>query len=578
MSQVLPTATARRSWRELGRLALGHRRLAVGAVIMTVLASTCSVIVPILLGRVVDLVVDGGTMTGLAILVGQVVVAALAAGVLTGWASRFCDQLGVTMAAQLREQVIERSLTLDPTLLERAGTGDVTSRVTGDVQVINDSVRLAAGVFMSLVTVILTAVGFASLDWRLACAFLAVFPVYFFSLRWYLPTSAPQFAGQLQANAVRTRTVLSSLHGTSTVHAYGMEGRHTTMIDGASRKAIDATLRVIRTFLKFSITMNGAEAVGLGALLGTGFLLVRADLVTVGAVTAAALMFHRLFGPLGMLLMSFNDVQLAGAALARLVGIVDLPEPPQRPQRPMPDRAAIEGKAVVHAYIPGVPVLDGVDVRVPAGQSLAVVGESGAGKTTLAAILGGVFPTTSGRVMIGDDELDDLDPPQLRRRVGVVTQEVHTFVGELREDLRLADPEADDERLMAAVREVGAEGWVRALPDGLSTRVGEGEHQLGAAQAQQIALARVVLADPPIVILDEATAEAGSAGARELEASARAVIAGRTAIVVAHRLTQARECDQIAVMADGQIIEYGSHDTLVSAGGTYAELWAAWDR
>jgi ATP-binding cassette, subfamily C, bacterial len=221
-------------------------------------------------------------------------------------------------------------------------------------------------------------------------------------------------------------------------------------------------------------------------------------------------------------------------------------------------------------------VLHDVTVDVPAGTSLAVVGESGAGKTTLAAVLGGVFPATSGGIRIGDDPMDALDPVRLRRLVGVVTQEVHVFTGRLAEDLRLALPEASDEQLWSALRLTGAAEWVEALPERLETRVGEGEHALSAAQAQQLALTRIALVDPPVVILDEATAEAGSAGARALETSAAAVLAGRSAIVVAHRLTQAQACDRIAVMTEGRIIESGSHDELVGSGGTYAQLWAAW--
>jgi ATP-binding cassette subfamily C protein len=187
-----------------------------------------------------------------------------------------------------------------------------------------------------------------------------------------------------------------------------------------------------------------------------------------------------------------------------------------------------------------------------------------------------VFPATSGQVSIGGVPVGELDPVQLRERVGVVTQEVHVFSGPFRDDLRLVRPDASDDDLHAALRMVGAHRWVAALPDGLDTQVGEGHHKLTAAQAQQVALARIVLADPPVVILDEATAEAGSAGARELEQSARAALAGRTAVVVAHRLTQAQECDRVAVMADGRIVEQGTPADLVAAGGAYARLWEAW--
>ena len=268
-----------------------------------------------------------GDGTRLALLVGLLVVAALASGVLTAVSRRYSDQLGMTMAADLREQVIDKALRMDSATLERAGTGDVTSRVTEDVELVNTSVRVASGVFTSLVTVVLTVVGFATLDWRLALAFLLVFPVHAFGLRRFLPAAGPLYAKERAAAGQRTQQVMNVLHGAPTVHAYGMEARQTAVVETFSRRAVDAVLTATRAFFRFAITMNIAEAVGLVSVLTTGFFLVRADQVTVGAVTAAALLFHRLFGPLGTLLMSFNDIQSAGAALTRLVGVTDLPVP-----------------------------------------------------------------------------------------------------------------------------------------------------------------------------------------------------------------------------------------------------------
>lgn len=572
---ALPIATGRRAAAKLWHQVLRFKKLAWAALLLTMLAAAAGVVVPLLLGEVVDIVLADNSAR-LAVLVVLLVVAALASGVLTAVSRRYSDQLGMTMAADLREQVIDKALRMDSATLERAGTGDVTSRVTEDVELVNTSVRVASGVFTSLVTVLLTFVGFMSLDWRLAMAFLLVFPVHWFGLRRFLPAAGPLYAKERSAAGERTQQVMNVLHGAPTVHAYGMEARQTAVVETSSRRAVDAVLTATRAFFRFASTMNIAEAVGLVSVLTAGFFLVQADQVTVGAVTAAALLFHRLFGPLGTLLMSFNDIQSAGAALTRLVGVADLPVPAPGPPRSKPAEADLVATGVSHSYLAGEPVLHEVSVSVPAGRSLAVVGESGAGKTTLAAILGGVFPATSGQVRIGGLPVDDLDPVQLRERVGVVTQEVHVFAGAFRDDLLLVRPSASDEELHAALTVVGADRWVQALPDGLDTQVGEGHHKLTAAQAQQVALARIVLADPPVVILDEATAEAGSAGARELESSARAALHGRTAVVVAHRLTQAAECDVVAVMADGRIVEQGRPEDLVAAGGAFATLWEAW--
>ena len=572
---TLPTAAGRRTWQVVGGIARRSPGLLLASVISSLLAAGLSVLAPYLLGSVVDLVIDKGSYRSLLELIGLIVLVAIAGAIATRASYALVGRLAADVLAELREEVMDRALTADARLLERAGTGEVTARVTSDVAQVSESANQLVMLSSSILTVLATAVGFLTLDWRLALAFGCVLPVYILALRWYLARAPRLYAAERAAVGRRGTALLSSISGAETVHAYGVEARHTKKINKASRSAIDASLRAFRTLQSFMNTMNLAEAVGLGALLLVGFVLVGHNTVTVGAVTAAALMFHRLFGPLGFLLMVFDDVQAAGAALARLVGVADLDAPQTKPIRPMPDVAGIQGHGVGHAYDEH-PVLHDVDLVARPSQRIAVVGASGAGKTTLAAILAGVFAAESGRVSIGDDPLSELDPTQLRARVKLVSQEVHVFTGTLADDLRLALPQATDDQLLQALRQVGADGWVRALPDGLVTTVGEGAHQLTAAQAQQLALARVVLTDPPVVILDEATAEAGSAGARELEESARATLAGRTAIVVAHRLSQAQDCDLIIVLDQGRVVEQGSHPELLAARGAYARMWQAW--
>ncbi|MCM3925466.1 ABC transporter ATP-binding protein/permease, partial [Frankia sp. AiPs1] len=231
-----------------------------------------------------------------------------------------------------------------------------------------------------------------------------------------------------------------------------------------------------------------------------------------------------------------------------------------------------------YAYLPGQEVLHGVSFDVPAGGSVALVGGSGGGKTTLAKLLAGVHPPTAGTIRVGGSGGGGTgtDPLTLRATVALVTQEVHVFAGTLAEDLRLAAPRASEAELWNALAAAGAADWVAALPDGLDTVVGDGGLDLDPARAQHLALARLQLADPAVAILDEATAEAGSSGARQLEAAAQRVLAGRTSIVVAHRLSQAADADLILVLDDGHVVERGSHADLLAASGRYAQLWRTW--
>ncbi|MFY1619740.1 ABC transporter ATP-binding protein [Micromonospora sp. WMMD736] len=572
---ALPIATGRQSLTLLARVLISHRATAVAALLWTVLSAAATVAAPLLLGWLVDAVRAGRGphATGLTVGLGAVVLAGAAA---TALALRATEHLGAHVAADLRVQAVHRTLELPPAVLENAGRGEVASRVTEDLENVVTSVPLVAEVLRALITVLLSAAGFLALDWRLALAFLVVFPIYALSLRAYLPRAALLYAQERSLAAERGRVLLEALHGRDTVSAYRMAALQTRRLATASGDNLAASLRAARSFLWFSKSMNAAEAIGLSAVLLTGYWLVRADLVTVGAVTAAALLFHRLFTPLGTLLLSFDDVQRAQASMARTAGVLLVPGPiAGRRERPgTPGTVAVSVRGLRHAYGGEPDVLAGIDLDVPAGTSLALVGGSGAGKTTVANLIAGTFPARAGRITLtGPDTsvgVADLDPAVLRDWVGLVSQETHVFTGTLRDNVTYAAPDADDARLRSALVAVGARDWVSR--DLLDTAVGP----LPPARAQQLALARLLLRDPPVVVLDEATAEAGSAGAGDLDRAAAALIEGRTAVVIAHRLTQARACDRIALLEAGTIVEFGTHDDLIARGGAYTALWSAW--
>ncbi len=577
---LLPIAGPRESWSWLFAQLRHHLLLAVGTLLIGIVAAAAAVLPAYIFGELVDRVRGHESAASIVTISIVLIVAAAVGGVSTGAATYLTSSLGETVLATLRERVVQRALALPTAVIEKAGKGDLLSRIGDDVNTIGRAVTdVLPKVISSLLVAVLGIVAMAGLDWRLGLAGLVAVPLYVLGLRWYLPRSAPAYADQRKAVAARSQALMESMVGARTVHAYGLERRHLTEIDAAAVRARDLSIGIVTLFTRFVGRTNRAEFVGLSVVLIVGFVLVREDLITVGGATAAALLFHRLFDPVGTVLHSFDEVQSAGAGLARLVGVVGIRE--EAPAAPavtrLPEDSSLELTDIEFGYEPGVPVLHGVSVRIEPGERVALVGSTGAGKTTLAAIAAGLLVPSAGSVRLGGVPVRELTADQMRSQVSIVSQEVHVFAGSLADDVRLARPDATAAQVRAALACVDALDWVDALPDGIETRVGEGGRGLTAAQAQQLALARLVLCDPAVAILDEATAEAGSLGARGLEQAAAAATAGRTTLIVAHRLTQAASADRVIVLEQGRIVEEGPHDELVEAGGRYAELWRSWE-
>ena len=585
---LLPTAGSAETWRALRRLLRRQRGLVLLAVPLLLAESLSGLVGPPVLGHIVDLVTDGAAASALTGPVLLLIAAALAEGIVGAGAMVVVARAGGRALADLREQVVGRALTVPVADLERAGTGDLLARVEGDVDVVSDVAEDTLGDFISdLSDIALTIGGLALLDWRLALAGLAALPVQILALRWYLQRAGRLYRTVAVAEGERAQALLGAFGGTATIRAFRLSDRHLGTVAGRSAAACQANLRAAAARSGFIARQNLGELVGMTAVLAAGFFLVRNGTVTVGEASAAALYFHRLFGPVSGVFGVIDDLQRAAASLARLVGVANLPAPASAPilapdpddrprmgRRPVP--TSLEIDAVGFEYVAGHPVLDGITLTIRPGERVAIVGSSGAGKSTLAKLLAGIHPPTRGRIRIGGCDLADLGSPVATGAVALVTQEVHTFAGRLANDLRLAHPRATRKELWRALDLVGARRWVKRLDDGLDTVVGEGGHRLTPTQAQQLALARLALADPPVAVLDEATAEAGSAGARVLEKALDRVAEGRTTIVVAHRLTQAMAADRVVVLDRGRVVGTGTHEELVATGGRYAALWAAW--
>ncbi|MGW5101919.1 ABC transporter ATP-binding protein [Streptomyces sp. NPDC004100] len=575
---TLPVATARQTRVRLRAALRGRWPALWTALAALVLDSALTLAAPAAIGRITQTVADHrgtGALTGPVLLLAAVPVA----GALTGWAATvLLARVVLTVTARLREEAVASALTLPVDLVEAGGTGDLVSRVSGDTERVSDAASGALGDFCAAALTIASAlVGLAALDWRFAAAGLLAVPVQAYTLRWYLRTSRPLYAAGRAADGRRASALLGAFTALPTLRALRLGPGRLARVEAASAEAMTYEFRATRAATRFYGRLNIAELAGLSAILVVAYVLVRSGAAGIGAATTAALFFVGLFDPVNTLLGTFDSVQQAAAGLARIVGVTLSAPAPERPATPPEERpgAGLAVHDVRHRYGDGPEVLHGISLDVLPGQHVAVVGATGSGKSTLATLIAGVRPPSTGSVTLDGTPADGA----ARRRIALVTQEHHLFLGTVADNLRLARRDASDEDIETALTAVGAEEWVHALPAGADTAVGAGGYTtLTTYQIQQLALARVLLLDPAVVVLDEATAEAGSDTARTLDRAASAVIEGRTAIVVAHRLSQAAASDVVLVLENGQVAERGHPDELRSTGGVYAGLWNSWVR
>lgn len=577
---VLPVADGAQVRRRLRTLLRGRWTLASVTVLTLTAGSVVGLAGPVAIGWIAQAAVDRKSPTTLIGPVALLVLAAFAAAA-TGWAgSVLIARLVLPPVGTLREEAIAAAVRLPIDTIERGGRGDLVSRVAGDAELVADAATGAVTSFVGAgLTILVTLGGLAALDWRFAVAGLLAVPIQAHALRWYLRESRPIYAAGRAADGRRAAALLAGFTMLPTLRTLRLGPRHRDRIAHASAESIEFEVRATRAATRFYGRLNVAEFVGLGTILLTASILVGADAATVGAATTAALFFAGLFNPVNTVLGVFDSVQQAGAGLARLIGVDTAPDR-ARPGPGTPDhaaRAAASGtlrvEAVDFGYPGGPPVLHDINLTVPPGGHLAVVGATGSGKSTLASLLAGLRSPRSGKISLGGTNLDAAGAGS---PVALVTQETHLLAGTVADNLRLARPDATVDDIESALRTVQGWEWVAALPQGADTLVGSGGHAISAVHAQQLALARIILLDPPVVVLDEATAEAGSDQSRSLDRAARAVTIGRSAVIVAHRLTQATDADQIIVMESGRIVERGSHAELLAAHRRYAALWTAW--
>lgn len=572
-----PVATSAQVWREVRRQ-LGRvqnaRRWFILALVLLGLGSYASVLVPQLMGRIVDLVIDGGGslwLIGAALFTVAIIGAVLSAG-----GFYLVSRLSERVIANLRQDMVGTALGLPTHRVEDAGTGDLVSRSTDDVAELSAAVtQTVPALSTSAFTIIATTIALVTVDWQFLIVPVVVAPVYFLAARTYLAKAPTRYASERAAMAERARRVLEAIRGRATVRAFSMEEVMHTQIGNSSWEVVLKAIRARTTMLALNAWMSIADLIMLTIALVMGYRLVAQGTVSVGAVTAAVLMIIRLRGPLNSFMRVLDLIQSGYASLARIVGVVS--DPPE----PVPDsgvrepRGQVELRDVSFSYGGAWAVRD-INLSIDPGQSVAIVGASGAGKTTVAALMAGLRVPDEGQVLVDGHPVSSLSDRERIARLVMVSQEVHVFSGTLRQDLTLAKPQATDEEVLSVLDAVHAGSWYERLPHGLDTVVGARGVQLDPVAAQQLALARVLLLDPAVVIMDEATAEAGSAGAEALEKAAEVVTRGRSALVIAHRLDQASRSDLILVMDAGEIVERGIHEQLLAQDGIYHRLWSAW--
>jgi ATP-binding cassette subfamily B protein len=568
----------------LGSLLRPYRWTVAVLALIVVVENVARLAVPLLVQRGIDRgippIVDGGPAHELMVIVGILCAVVVVQAVSRMFFLRRSGRIGQKVLLELRRRVFRHFQRLDVAFHDRYTSGRVVSRSTNDVEAIQDMLETG---FDSLITAVLTLFGTAillvALDWRLGLMCLAAFPILVALVWWFRNESAKTYRLVRESAALVIVQFVETMTGIKAVQAYRREPRNQEIFSDIADgyRAINE-----KTFKLLAIFMPGVKLVGnitTGVVLLYGGSRVLHGEMTVGTLAAFLLYLRMFFEPMQEISQFFNTFQSASSALEKLAGVLaERPgiADPEHPVRMSHVNGDIRFRDVTFGYAPGRTVLPGLNLQVPAGQTVALVGTTGAGKTTIAKLIARFYDPTSGAVTLDGVDLRDLSQSELRRHIVMVTQENFMFEGTVADNIRFGRPDATDDEVRAAATAVGAARFIDALPDGYDTDVAKRGGRLSAGQRQLVAFARAFLADPAVLILDEATSSLDVPSERMVQRALETVLADRTALVIAHRLSTVQIADRVLVLEHGRIVEDGSPAELIDRDGHYATLHRAW--
>ena len=563
----------------VGRMLGPYRRDMVVALVMIVVWTATTLAGPFLVRHGIDQGIkegDGGALD--AAVIGYVVVAVLSFVTFRAQV-RLIGRIGESFLRDLRVRVFDHLQRLSMPFYDREKAGVIVSRMTSDVDSLQELVQMGLLMFVSNALLLgVSVVVLAVVSWKLLLLCLVCVPAVVVASVKFQRDSNEAYLEVRDGIGATLSHLQEGLSGVRVVQAFGRESVESGRFRSRSRHLYDAHMRSVRISAWYLPVIELAGLLTTAIAVGVGGWWVHTDALTVGTVTFFILTLSNLFEPLQQLSQLFNIVQSAGAAVAKLFALLDTAvDVPERPGAvDLPERGVIEVAGVGFAYAGGAPVLRDVDLHVPIGARIALVGPTGAGKSTLAKLVARLYDPTEGSVRYAGIDLRDATLRSLRDRVVVVPQEGFLFNGTILENVRLARAGAADDEVRAALDAIGVLARFERLPEGLATEVRERGSRLSAGEKQLVSLARAALADPAVLVLDEATSSLDPGTEMEVEQAVARLMEGRTVIVIAHRLSTAERADLVAVVADGRLVELGPHADLVADGGAYARLYATW--